>query len=310
MVVNPGPGGGNSNTLNFTITAPNQNPVPSIDELNPAGAQAGDPSFTLTIKGANFINGSVVRWNGADRQTTFVSATTLQIQVAAADVAQPGDAAVTVFNPGPGGGTSNAAAFSVAAPGQNPVPAITGLNPASAVAGANGSPTLTILGSNFMEGTQAQWNGEDRPTTFVNSGQLRMALNGADLVSPGNASVQVINPGPGGGPSNVVGFKIAKPEENLLPSLERVTALTRNTNGTLTLTLAGGGFAATAQARWNGANRATTFVSATQVKITISAADFGGGSGVITVVNPAPGGGVSNELLYTIQRVRLPYIRR
>src|SRR5262249_38371748 len=73
-VVNPTPGGGASNSLNFTITQPNQNPVPSIDELNPAGAQAGGPGFTLTIKGANFINGSQVRWNGANRQTTFVSA--------------------------------------------------------------------------------------------------------------------------------------------------------------------------------------------------------------------------------------------
>jgi hypothetical protein len=284
--------------------------VRSIDALTPAGARAGGPGFTLTIKGANFINGSQVRWNGANRQTTFVSATTLQIQVAKDDVAQPGDVAVTVFNPAPGGGLSNAAAFSVAEPGQNPVPAISGLSPASAIAGANGSPTLTIQGSNFVPGAQAQWNGEDRPTTFVNSGQLLMNLSGADLVSPGNASVQVINPAPGGGPSNVVGFKIGSLGENLLPSLARVTALTRNSNGTLTLTLAGGGFASTAQARWNGANRATTFVSATQVKITISAADFSAGTAVITVVNPAPGGGVSNELLYTILRVRLPYIRR
>jgi hypothetical protein len=44
--------------------------------------------------------------------------------------------------------------------------------------------------------------------------------------------------------------------------------------------------------------------------MTISATDFAGGSGVITVVNPAPGGGVSNELLYTLTRIRMPLMRR
>jgi 6-phosphogluconolactonase (cycloisomerase 2 family) len=309
-VVNPGPGGGDSNTLNFTITQPNQNPVPSIDELNPAGAQAGGPGFTLTIKGANFINGSQVRWNGADRQTTFVSATTLQIQVAEDDIGQPGDAAVTVFNPAPGGGTSNAAAFSVAAPGQNPVPAISGLTPAFITAGANGTLKLTIQGSNFVPGAQAQWNGEDRPTSFVSATQVDVDVSGADLVAPGQASVTVVNPAPGGGPSNVATFKIGAAGENPLPALTRVTAFTRNSNGTLTLTLAGGGFMAGTQARWNGANRTTAFVSATQLRITISAADFSNGSGVITAVNPAPGGGMSNELLYTIRRIHMPFIRR
>jgi hypothetical protein len=309
-VVNPSPGGGTSNQLTFTITQPNQNPVPSIDELNPAGAQAGGLGFTLTIKGANFINGSQVRWNGAARQTTFVSATTLQIQVAAEDVAQPGDAAVTVVNAAPGGGTSNAVGFSVAAPGENPVPAISSLTPAFVTAGANGTLKLTIQGSNFVPGAQAQWNGEDRPTNFVSASQVEMEVSGADLVAPGQASVTVVNPAPGGGSSNVATFKIGSLGENPLPSLAKVTAITRNSNGTLTLTLAGGGFVNTVQARWNGANRTTTFVDATHVRITITAADFSGGSGVITVANPTPGGGVSNELLYTIIRIRMPFVRR
>ncbi|MFL5803424.1 MAG: beta-propeller fold lactonase family protein [Roseiflexaceae bacterium] len=308
-VVNPTPGGGASNTLNFTITQPNQNPVPSIDELNPAGALAGGPALVLTVKGANFIAGSKVRWNGVDRPTTFLSATTLQVQVAATDVDQPGDAAVTVFNPAPGGGTSNAAAFNVAAPGENPVPAITILSPAFVTAGASGSIELVILGSNFVPGAQAQWNGEDRPTTFVNSGQLRMNANGADLVAPAQASVQVVNPAPGGGPSNIVTFRVGSAGENPQPVLTSIAGITSNANG-LTLTLTGSGFIAGSHARWKGANRTTTFVSATQVKITITAADFAGSPAMISVVNPAPGGGASNELLYTTRRVNLPFVRR
>ncbi len=305
-VVNPAPGGGESNALPFTVTAPSENPVPSIDELNPAGASAGGPALTLTVKGANFTPDSQVRWNGQGRPTTFVSATTLQIQVSVADVAQPGDAVVTVANPAPGGGTSNAAAFDVAAPGLNPVPAISRLSPAFVTAGANGELLLLVFGSNFVPGAWAEWNGEPRPTTFVSAGELRVAVDGADLVAPGEASVQVFNPGPGGGGSNVVGFRIGAPGENPRPTLTRVTGFAANADGSITLTLAGSGFVGGAQGRWNGQDRPTTVVGGGELRITISANDFGGGTAVITVANPGPGGGVSEELLYGITRIRLP----
>jgi predicted outer membrane repeat protein len=305
-VVNPAPGGGASNPLTFTVTAPSDNPVPPIDELIPAGATAGGPAVTLTVKGANFTLDSTVRWNGVARPTTFVSPTTLQAQVTAADVAQPGDAAVTVVNPAPGGGASNAAAFDVAAPGQNPVPAITALSPAFVTAGANGALTLRVLGSNFVPGASAEWNGAPRPTTFVGDGELWVEVSGADLVAAGEGSVRVVNPGPGGGGSNVVGFRIGAAGENPIPSVAAVSGFAANPDGTITLTVAGGGFVQGAQARWNDQDRATSVVSDTQLTLTISAADYGGGTAVITVVNPGPGGGVSNELLYTVTRIRLP----
>ncbi len=46
------------------------------------------------------------------------------------------------------------------------------------------------------------------------------------------------------------------------------------------------------------------------MKLTISAADFVGSPAVISVANPVPGGGTSNELLYTPLRVQLPLVRR
>jgi hypothetical protein len=49
-----------------------------------------------------------VRWNGADRPTTFVSANQLQAQIPATDILSAGTAQVTVFTPTPGGGTSSA----------------------------------------------------------------------------------------------------------------------------------------------------------------------------------------------------------
>jgi hypothetical protein len=86
---------------------PGPNPVPVLNSLSPGAAIAGSASLTLTINGSGFTSSSVVRWNGANRPTTFVSATQLQASLGAADLAVVGSAQVSVFSPTPGGGTSN-----------------------------------------------------------------------------------------------------------------------------------------------------------------------------------------------------------
>ena len=64
--------------------------------------------------GLNFMASSVVRWNGSDRPTTSNGTINgLLAQISASDVAAAGTAAVTVFNPGPGGGISNASTFTI-----------------------------------------------------------------------------------------------------------------------------------------------------------------------------------------------------
>jgi hypothetical protein len=110
-VFNPAPGGGTSSPQTFTITAPN--PSPTLTSLSPNTALAGSAAFTLVVTGTNFIDSSVVRWNGNDRPTTFASATELHAQIAASDIATQGTVTVTVFTPAPGGGTSNSATFTV-----------------------------------------------------------------------------------------------------------------------------------------------------------------------------------------------------
>ncbi|MBN8642562.1 MAG: hypothetical protein J0L86_12190, partial [Flavobacteriales bacterium] len=74
-------------------------PNPTNDSVNPTSALAGSGAFTLTVNGTNFVNGeSIVRWNGANRTTTFVSPTQLTAAITAGDVASAGTANVTVFN--------------------------------------------------------------------------------------------------------------------------------------------------------------------------------------------------------------------
>ncbi|MGB8867112.1 MAG: IPT/TIG domain-containing protein, partial [Candidatus Sulfotelmatobacter sp.] len=110
-VTNPAPGGGTSKAINFTITS-GLNPVPTINLLAPSCAPPEEP-VQLEVVGTNFVTGSVVRWNGSDRPTTMDAINALIAQISASDVAADGTAAVTVFNPGPGGGSSNTSTFTI-----------------------------------------------------------------------------------------------------------------------------------------------------------------------------------------------------
>jgi hypothetical protein len=67
----------------------------------------------LTVNGTNFVSTSVASWNGSPRQTTVVSATNLTASITTADLAVAGNFSVTVANPAPGGGVSNAVIFTV-----------------------------------------------------------------------------------------------------------------------------------------------------------------------------------------------------
>jgi hypothetical protein len=211
---NPAPGGGSSvNELVFVVTAPAENPVPSIDSLVPPGAQAGaDSDLLLTVNGTNFIGSSQVRWNGQDLATTYVNETELQVTVPVTALSSVGTALVTVVNPSPGGGTSNPAGFTITRPWENPVPTIRTLDPEEATLyGFVGEPVVIhIHGSGFIEDTQAQWNGEDRPTQYVDGTEIVITLTAADTTPAGEGMISAQNPIPGGGMSNAVPFTLIR----------------------------------------------------------------------------------------------------
>ncbi|NLN38692.1 MAG: S8 family serine peptidase, partial [Smithella sp.] len=89
------------------------NPAPSIDDMSPLSVWGGGIRFTLTVTGDNFSYSSVVRWNGKDRQTNYVSPTRLEATITAGDIAWPGNYPVSVFTPAPGGGTTDELTFEV-----------------------------------------------------------------------------------------------------------------------------------------------------------------------------------------------------
>jgi len=112
-VTTPMPGGGNSGPAEFTIN-PTSNPQPSLTSFSPFLVYAGAPGFILTLGGTNFIPASTIAWNGVALPTTYLSATQLETQVPASNVAVSGLAEITVLNPAPGGGASAPVVFTIA----------------------------------------------------------------------------------------------------------------------------------------------------------------------------------------------------
>jgi hypothetical protein len=292
-VENPAPGGGSSLAKAFSVN----NPVPAISNLAPASAIAGDPAFTLTVNGTNFVNGSVIKWNGANRTTTFVNATQLTTQISAADIQSVGTATVAVLNAAPGGGTSDPATFSVLK--SNDVPSIGTLSPLSAIAGGPAF-TLTVNGSNFFTGSTVKFNGNDRGTSFVNDTQVTAQITAADIESAGTFHITVFNPAPGGGLSNSVDFTVEQP--NPVPSVSTLTPASATTgDAAFTLTVNGSNFIDGSVVRWNGSARTTSFISSTQLTSQITAADIqAAGTNQVTVFNPEPVGGESNAVNFAV----------
>ena len=99
--------------MRFTLVEDTSNPAPTISTITPTAVEAGGGSFTLTVNGSGFVSGSVVRWKGSARSTSYINSTQVTATISASDISGVNSASVTVYNPTPGGGTSNAVEFDV-----------------------------------------------------------------------------------------------------------------------------------------------------------------------------------------------------
>lgn len=225
-------------------------PTPTAAAISPAALEPGAPPFTLYVFGKHFQPGSVVRWNGADRPTTFQTGAELQAQISAADVAAAGTARVRVFTPG--GGESTAFEFRIT--GDKPAPTLTRLAPAAQAAGS-AALNLEVFGGSFTPQSVARWNGQDRATQFVNSTQLRVELSAADLATAGTRAISVFTPGPGGGTSNEVNFSVIACSF-ALSATTQVISSSGATSGVVLNTDSPCNWAAATEAPWIKINRA------------------------------------------------------
>jgi hypothetical protein len=172
-----------------------------------------------------------------------------------------------------------------------PGPPITSLLPVSADAGDPGF-LLSVIGSEFVDGAIVRWDGSARPTTFISSSELQATIDASDLAAGKTVQVTVRNPD--GGISNALAFTISNP----LPSLASVSpAQVTGGGAAFTLTVLGSNFVPNSVVRWNGNSRTTTYVSATELQGAILSTDIATGiEAQVTILNPAPSGGVTSAL--------------
>jgi hypothetical protein len=177
-------------------------PAGTITSLTPNTVILGGAAFTLSVTGSDFNSASVVRWNGQDRPTTYLSTGSLSATIPASDITATGTVTVTVYNSLAGGGTSNGLTLTIA----NPAPGPLSLGVAAVGAGAPGVPvtsaappelmegssafTLVVGGAKFVSGAVVRWEGQDRPTRFVNASQLVADITAADGLSRRSARLR------------------------------------------------------------------------------------------------------------------------
>jgi hypothetical protein len=267
---------------------PTDNPLPTITSLSPGSGNAGATAQVLTINGTNFLSTSTVSYNSVVHTATFVSSTQLTISLSASDQATGGNYAVTVTNPAPGGGASDAVNFTV----NNPTPIITSFSPSAASAG--GSPeALSINGSNFLSSSTVTFNAVAHTATFVSAAQLTIQLTSSDLATAGTYSVVVTNPTPGGGPASG-SFSV----DNPIPVVSSVSPNVIATGSPSTaITVTGSNFVASSQILLNGNSTSTTFVSSTELTAEVPAASLSSATPIsVAVANASPGGGTSSAV--------------
>jgi hypothetical protein len=156
-----GCGGSTASTVNSPPSS-GSTPIPAIATISPNSAAAGGSAFTLTITGANFVAASVVAFGGTSVTTTFVSSTQLTAAIPGGAIAAAGSPAVTVTNPAPVGGTSNALSFTIGS-GTNPIPTISSLSPSCGPARQQSlnpfaKGQLYVVGQKFVYVTNAGSN--------------------------------------------------------------------------------------------------------------------------------------------------------
>jgi hypothetical protein len=231
-VVTGQPGGGTSLPQTLTVT-PSASTIPKVNSLSPSGVFAGSVSASLSVivNGSGFVSQSIVTVNGNNCTPVTIgnpngvpgctttlpvpSTTSITVTIPSTFFVSTGALNIGVLNPPPGGGASNTVPLNIT----NPFPSITTVAPTAFQAGATSASGLTVTGTGLAPGSIILINGGQRQTTIVSGTQLSTPLTPGDLANAGVNQVQVLNPAPGGGTSNILTFAINPSPTAGLPEL-------------------------------------------------------------------------------------------
>ena len=306
----------NANGTTGTASLVVNNPAPTITGLSPSAGVAQTTLASLTVTGTGFVAGSAPKFVSTDGTTIltptgFTVNSATQITVSGLLLPNsPGTVTITVTNPGPGGGTSNMAPFTV-----NPTPpALTGVasSPAAAITGLGA--TLTLTGSGF---TTASPNTVTLTATTGGSALVfgsapagssgSLALSGT-LPAAGDYNVQVSNVN---GASGTYPFTVNNPVP-AITGLSPGAGVAQTTIGKLIITGTGfvtgtGGSTPNFTFTPSGSSTSSALTptgftrdSATQITVSGLPLPAVPGTVFVTVANPDPGASTSNAAPFTV----------
>ena len=127
-------------------------PASALTGISPTSTSAGTSGITLTLTGQGFPTSPTVNFGSTPLTPSSASATQITVAVPSSALASAGEVAVSVT------GAQNSLNFGV----EGPVPTLSGASPGSITAGSN--VTLTVAGSNFTANSAVVWT----PTTGAN----------------------------------------------------------------------------------------------------------------------------------------------
>lgn len=284
-VTNPGPGGGVSNPQPFAIL----NPVPALSAMSIDQITAGSYGFTLSVTGKGFAPGTSVQFGSNTLVPTSSSSTELQVIIPSTLIAGGAYLPVSVVNPGPGGGASNARTFTVV----NPVPQLSALSSNKVVIGSSDF-NLEVTGSNFVPQTELQFGSASLRPGTMNRGHMQVGIPRSAFTSGGVISVRAVNPEPGGGVSSPIEFTI----ENPVPVLASLSPISVTAAGRdVSLTLKGEGFVPGMTVTAGSSTLEAALTNSSELQTIIPAALVSeAGTITFSLRNPGPGGGTSGPL--------------
>jgi uncharacterized protein (TIGR03437 family) len=252
--------------------------TPSITSAQPTSANAGGGSFLLTVNGAGFVSGSVVKWSGTALTTTYVSDTLLNAAVPSNLIAICGKFPLTVLNPA-GASSNSTISFLV-----NPV--LNAISPNTAAAGSGGF-TLTAFGQGFSSNVVLTLNANgaltNLATGYGSPTTLSAFIPTSALTGVYPVAVHVTDTSTGATtPELAVTITYAQLVK-VLP--EKVNAGDQD----FQLFAGGSGFVNGAQVLWNTTPLVTTYLNSATLSAVVPAtiyADPAGGQVGISVKNP------------------------
>lgn len=189
-----------SNALSFTVANPT---TVTINSLSPSNVVLGlqNQDVTLNLTGSGYTQQSMVRFNGAALQTTFVSATALRATIPAISFIATGKFAVTVST------GDNVVSLPSPFEVRNPSPAANAVTPSSLTAG-DGATVVTISGSRFTKASEVIAGNAALATAFISSTQLRATIPSYLLTKTGTLGLVVSTGAPGGGTSTTLAVTV------------------------------------------------------------------------------------------------------